>query len=110
MKLYISTPINARSERTFKEKFIAAKHRSEILKEVIQSDPSFNSVSEIVTSFDICPLGSVSEGEAIGRCIQAVYESDAIYLDHAWQSSKGCNLEYRAAKIYGKEIFEHDKL
>lgn len=35
---------------------------------------------------------------------------DAIYLDHAWQSSKGCNLEYRAAKIYDKEIFEHDKL
>ena len=32
------------------------------------------------------------------------------YLDHAWQSSKGCNLEYRAANIYDKEIYEHDKL
>lgn len=31
-------------------------------------------------------------------------------IDHAWQSSKGCNLEYRAAKIYDKEIYEYDKL
>ena len=29
---------------------------------------------------------------------------------NAWQSSKGCNLEYRAAKIYDKEIYEYDKL
>lgn len=30
--------------------------------------------------------------------------------EKVWQSSKGCNLEYRAAKIYDKEIYEHDKL
>lgn len=29
---------------------------------------------------------------------------------NARQLSKGCNLEYRAAKIYDKEIYEHDKL
>ena len=46
----------------------------------------------------------------LGNDNQAVIECDAIYLDHDWQSSKGCNLEYRAAKIYDKEIYEHDKL
>lgn len=112
MKLYIATPINARQERTFKEKFLAAKHRVEMLKEVIlmadwEDAPE---ITEIVSSFDLNPLGKVSESEAMGRCIQAVIECDAIYLDHAWQSSKGCNLEYRAAKIYGKIIYEHDNL
>ena len=112
MKLYIATPINARPERTFREKFLAAKHRVEMLKEfVITSDwedaPEFD---EVISSFDINPLGRFTESEAMGRCVKTVIECDAIYLDHAWQSSKGCNLEYRAAKIYGKIIYEHDNL
>ena len=50
------------------------------------------------------------EEKAMSRCIYHVLTSDAIYLDHGWTASKGCNLEYRASKIYGKQIFEHDKL
>ena len=46
----------------------------------------------------------------MGDCIKLVLTCDAIMLDHGWLQSKGCNLEYRAAKIYGKEIFEFDKL
>ena len=109
-KMYIATPINARKEPDFKAKYLAAKHRVELLKELIRDDGRFPSGIEIVSSFDINPLGKYSESEAMGRCVQEVMDSDAIYLDHAWQSSKGCNLEYRAAKIYDKEIFEHDKL
>ena len=67
MKLYIATPINARPEQGFRNKYKAAQKRVRELKEIIKTD-------------------------------------------HAWQSSKGCNLEYRAAKIYDKEIYEHDKL
>ena len=59
-----------------------------------------------------CGAGGTSTGveKAMSRCIYHVLTSDAIYLDHGWTASKGCNLEYRAAKIYGKQIFEHDKL
>lgn len=110
MKLYIATPINARNERTFKEKYLAAKHRCEMLKELLYSDPDFAVYDEIESSCDFNPLGELSEENAMGRCIAHVLVDDAIYLDHGWQSSKGCNLEYRAAKIYGKQIFEHDNL
>ena len=110
MKLYIATPINARNEKTFKEKYLAAKHRVNMLKEILQYDERFPSGMEMVSSFDINPIGAYAESQAMGRCVTEVLESDAIYLDHGWQSSNGCNLEYRTAKIYDKEIYEHDKL
>lgn len=46
-----------------------------------------------------------TEERAMSRCIYYVLTSDAIYLDHGWTASKGCNLEYQAARIYGKQIF-----
>ena len=109
-KMYIATPINARKEPDFREKYLAAKHRVEFLKEIIRSDERFPRDIELISSFDINPLGAYAESQAMGRCVTEVIESDAIYLDHAWQSSNGCNLEYRTAKIYDKEIYEHDKL
>ena len=50
-----------------------------------------------------------TEEKAMSRCIYLVLTSDAIYLDHGWTASKGCNLEYLTAKIYGKQIFEHSE-
>lgn len=55
-----------------------------------------------VSSFDVNKSQNISEDIAMGNCIHAVIECDTIYLDHAWQSSKGRNLEYRDAKIYDK--------
>lgn len=110
MKLYIATPINARQEQTFREKYLAAKHRVAKLIETMRNDPQFrNSYDYVTSTFNINALGEVSETEAIGRCISTVLECDAIYLDQGWKSSKGCNIEYQAAKIYGKIIYEHDK-
>lgn len=110
MKLYIATPINARQEPTMREKYLAAKHRVAMLKEVLADDVQFKDY-ELISTFDVnANYDVVDEEKAMSRCICAVLKADAIYLDHAWQSSKGCNLEYRAAKIYGKQIFEHDKL
>ena len=109
MKLYIATPINARPEQGFRNKYKAAQKRVRELKEIIKIDHRFYGYS-LVSSFDVNKSQNISEAIAMGNCIQAVIECDAIYLDHAWQSSKGCNLEYRAAKIYDKEIYEHDKL
>lgn len=109
MRLYIATPINARNEQGFRNKRKAAMRRVKELKEVIKTDFRFYGY-EVVSSFDVNKTENISEAIAMGNCIKAVMESDAIYLDHAWQSSKGCNLEYRAAKIYDKEIFEHDNM
>ena len=103
MKLYISTPINARSEATFQEKYEAARTRVEEMKEQLPS--IYQECYDIVSSFDLNPLGTYTEAEAMGRCIQAVMESDAILLDDGWTLSQGCCLEFRTAEIYNKIIY-----
>ena len=103
MKLYISTPINARSEATFQEKYEAARKRVEEMKEQLPS--IYQECYDIVSSFDLNPLGTYTEEQAMGRCIQAVMESDAILLDDGWATSQGCCLEFRTAEIYNKIIY-----
>jgi hypothetical protein len=112
MKLYIATPINSRAEKTIDEKLRAARHRINLLSEIIRGDERFSEYTQLVSTFSVNPSQASKQREAtvMGKCIEQVMECDAIYLDHAWQSSKGCNLEYRAAKIYGKTIYEHDKM
>ena len=103
MKLYIATPINARQEPTMREKLVAAKRRVEMLKAILADDDRFKDY-ELISTFDFNEWYETEEG-AMSLCIYHVLKSDAIYLDHGWTASKGCNLEYQAAKIYGKQIF-----
>ena len=103
MKLYIATPINARQEPTMREKLVAAKQRVEMLKEILSDDIRFKDY-ELISTFDFNDWNDTEE-KAMSRCIYHVLTSDAIFLDLGWITSKGCNLEYQAAKIYGKHIF-----
>lgn len=88
---------------------MAAKHRIEMLKEILADDVQFKDYG-LVSTFDLPHNGELDEAHALGQCVTTVMQCDAIYLDHGWTASKGCNLEYRTAKIYGKQIFEHDNL
>lgn len=103
MKLYIATPINARQEPTMREKLVAAKRRVQMLKKILADDVRFKDY-EMISTFGFNDWNETEE-RAMSRCIYYVITSDAIYLDHGWSASKGCNLEYQAAKIYGKQIF-----
>lgn len=108
-RIYIATPVNARTEKTLEEKRKAAYYRCETLKMLLREEMGDD--VRFCTSFDICPLGiTLSEESIMGGCVSLVMKCDAIYLDHGWTGSKGCNLEYRTAKIYGKEIMEYDKM
>lgn len=109
MRIYIATPINARKGKDMREKLAAAKHRIEMLKEILSDDEQFSDC-EFLSTFDLPHYANATEARILGNCVTAILNLDGIYLDHGWQASKGCNLEYRTAKIYGKVIFEHDKL
>lgn len=110
-RMYIATPISGiPSNCGFEGKVAKARFRIEDLKQILSDDIRFEGY-EFVSTFDIHPNGSMpAEHKAMGDCIALVKTCDAIMLDHGWLQSKGCNLEYRAAKIYGKKIFEFDKL
>lgn len=104
MRIYVATPVNARKEATLQAKRIGAKRRTDMLRCWLREEyPD----AEILTPFDAVPLEeSVEEPEAIGRCITLLMTCDTVLLDRGWTGSKGCNLEYRAAKLYGLRIID----
>lgn len=109
MKIYISTPINGRKEKTPYERRKAAHRKAKALKAYLADEyPD----ADIVTPFDVVPFDDtdVTETEALGRDITALLECDTVFLDRGWTSSKGCNLEYRAAKIYGLRIIDGNNI
>ena len=74
MRIYISTPINARSEATFEEKYEAARKRVEDIAAWLKKQQPD---AETVSTFDGRPKPDGStEAEAIGRCVQQVLECD----------------------------------
>ena len=99
MKVYISTPINGRTEPTIKQRYDAAEARCKYIIETLSHRDEFKD-AEFVHTFDINPWGTVSEEEAMGKCIEAVMKSDLVIMDYFWNESRGCNLEYYCASIY----------
>lgn len=107
MIVYIATPINGRKGKTFEEKRLMAEARVNMLKKLLAGAPEFKGC-EFTSTFDLPHEDDTTEARAMGDCVAAVLNCDAVYMDTGWQASKGCNLEYRAAKIYGKKIYYHD--
>lgn len=59
---------------------------------------------EVVTPFDIVQSFHTPYNKAMGKCIAALLDCDAIYLCKNWQNSKGCTAELHVALVYGKEV------
>ncbi|WP_290456944.1 DUF4406 domain-containing protein [Muribaculum intestinale] len=93
MKIYVSLPIPGHYIEQ-------AKACASIIKQFLTSE--WNTV---ITPFDVCLETDKPYSYYMGRDIEALLECDAIFMANGWESSKGCNLEYNAAVIYGKHIF-----
>lgn len=104
MKIYIATPINARKEPTIEQKLAAARERVELIKKNLAASRQFDGC-EMISTFDLPHGDCHDEAGAMGRCIAAVLESDAVFFDDGWVASNGCQLEHAAAFLYGKYIY-----
>ena len=101
MKIYISVPINGRRQGSLEEKKIAAKKQADAIKLSLQSEGH-----EAITPFDVVPIDEeVSDAEALGRCITAERECEAIYLASGWRHSRGCRIEQVTASEYNIKVF-----
>ena len=104
MRIYISTPVNGRHEATFAEKRKAAYRRCVMLRAYLYEEYPDASV---FTPFDAVPLDcTIEEPEAIGKCVALLLTCDTVVIDRGWTASKGCNLEYLAAKIYNLNVID----
>lgn len=61
-----------------------------------------------IDPLDVC--GAVGDemdyAACMGRDIEALLRCDAIVLLDGWKQSKGCQLERKAAELYGLQVFE----
>lgn len=91
-KVYISTPITGHDIKTVRIWVDTAKDY--LLRR------SYIPVSPLEVSPDM----DAPYSEHMGRDIAVLIECDAVLFLKGWHTSKGCQLEYAAAKIYGKKI------
>ncbi len=90
-KIYISIPITGHDIEK-------QKRKAERIKEQIP-----NSISP----FDIVEDNGQSYGYFMGKDIEYILDNcDTVFLCSGWKKSRGCILEYCAAKIYGLKIIE----
>lgn len=59
---------------------------------------------DTVTPFDLIKNAATPYNEAMGKCIEALLECDAICLCKGWNNSKGCRAELQVALVYGKDV------
>ena len=106
MKIYLSTPVTSRPEKTYEEQYKAAEKRVAEMKEIFRTKHNGpEKVYSFVSFADIVPPWNCTEAEAMGRCIKAVIECDEILMDENWLNSRGCRLEAEAASLYKKTLF-----
>ena len=92
-KLYISLPISG-----FSLNAVALEAES---YKLMWEEEGF----EVVTPFDLSPDSEKPYSYHMGKDIEGLLECDAVYFAPGWVDSKGCNLEFAAAKIYGITIY-----
>lgn len=90
MKIYVSLPITGYDLEERKERASELKRRFE------------REGHEAVTPFDLDWEEGKDYAHYMGRDIEALLRCDAVYFNRGWKKSKGCCLEYWAAKIYKK--------
>lgn len=92
MKIYISLPISGRD--------IEQVEASCIFAAGVIEKKGHTAVSPL----DVSPDPDAPYSVHMGNDIAALLECDAVLFLDGWQESKGCQLEHRAAELYGKII------
>ena len=93
MNIYLSLPISGRTTEEVEKEI---EYRKEQLK---KERPESN----ILSPFDVCKE-PIAYSKCIGLDIMTLLECDAVCMCPGWEASRGCQLEYEAAKIYHKKL------
>lgn len=93
MKVFISIPMNDKTEDQIREEMEQAK------KDFGFSDAEF--IDSIIPGHeDMTPL------ECLAEAIKLMDTADAVFFVHGWENAKGCRIERAVAENYGIMIYE----
>ena len=111
MKIYITTPIIERAEKTYQEKLNGALERINSIKGHFKAAHGVQIVDAVtcITEEKISPSEPDFEALMMGKRVQTVIKCDAVYLDLGWMNSPDCLLEFHAANCCFKEVFNAEE-
>ena len=93
MKIYISLPISGRDIEEVEARCVFATG-------VIEKKGH-----TAVSPLEVSPDTDAPYSTHMGNDIAALLECNAVLFLDGWQESKGCQLEHRAAELYGKIVY-----
>lgn len=111
MKIYITTPIIERAEKTYQEKLNGALERINSIKGHFKAAHGVQIVDVVtcITEEKISHSEPDFEALMMGKRVQTVIKCDAVYLDLGWMNSPDCLLEFHAANCCFKEVFNAEE-
>lgn len=89
-KLFISQPMNGRSDRSIREE-------REVIAEAYRNDGW-----EIIDS--ILNVGPMNAIEYLAESIKLMNDADRVLMMKGWAKARGCRIEHEIAIAYGKEV------
>lgn len=107
IKIYVSLPITGQ-ETTVMERCNEAKQQIELLFEKMDIYQGYQ--LEVVFPKDVEKIGTPEQdntkplGYWLGEDIKLLMDCDAVFFCKGHSRSRGCQLEFRCANIYGKKI------
>ena len=105
-KIYISIPITGIEIEQIKNRI------QQVMCNNLLDSPKYYYYNPLELYADLWQIKSIIHNsedkptyeEIMGYDISYLLQSDAVFFCKGWHESKGCQLEFAAAKIFGKEI------
>lgn len=90
MKVFISQPMNGKSDRMIREE----RKRVAVLCER-------NGLEVIDSVFDMGPGSAI---KYLAKSIELIDDADRVIMMKGWERSRGCRIEHEVAVAYGREV------
>ena len=104
-KLFVSLPMRGLSEREIKKRmnYLKSLVEVELGEEVILIDTF---IEDEPDSEEINDVGLYY----LGKSIEEMAYADIVIFANGWMNARGCEVEYKAAVVYGVKILYEDSL
>ena len=97
MKVFISQPMNGKSEEEILEE------RKYAIADAKRRFSWFGDDVEIIDSYleDYNPTGGCIALKYLAKSIELLADADVAYFMKGWKDARGCKIEFECAKAYG---------
>lgn len=90
MKVFISQPMDGKSDRMIREE-----------RQLVVEACEKNGLEVIDSVFDMGPGSAI---KYLAKSIELMDDADRVVMMRGWEKSRGCRIEHEVAIAYGREV------